>query len=205
LVARPACNSVHKPSTWKALPRRTTKNRSSSASSHASAPFKGPQTFPGPRILQEGLRRADLSRSSAYLLDRKTSQDTSWRGPVIPSKVGPSGRVSVTSRHCFLADSTDVKGTASKATPIVAPDVRGVVLGVDELAQVLHKSPATIKRDIHRKPQSLPPRLKIPGSSALLWLGEDVLRWLRGYSTTRRRGRPRKSETRRPATQQGGN
>jgi len=67
--------------------------------------------------------------------------------------------------RCFLADSSGMKRTASETTPAIAPDVRGVVLDVHDLAQVLHKSPATIKRDIHRKPQSLPPRLKIPGSS----------------------------------------
>ena len=124
---------------------------------------------------------------------------------MLPERWGQQGMFWALSYRCFLADSSGMKRTASETTPAIAPDVRGVVLGVDDLAQVLHKSPATIKRDIHRKPQSLPPRLKIPGSSALLWLGEDVLAWLRGYSTMRRRGRPRKSETRRPATQQEGN
>ena len=123
----------------------------------------------------------------------------------MPAKVGPSGHVSATTRYRFLADFSGMKRTSSETAPIIAPDIRGVVLDVDDLAQVLHKSPATIRRDIHRKPQSLPPRLKIPGSSALLWLGEDVLSWLHGYSTTRRRGRPRKSETRRPLAQQDGN
>lgn len=51
-------------------------------------------------------------------------------------------------------------------------------LGPDELAQVLRRSAATIKADASRRPQTLPPRLQIPGSRTLLWLEADVIKWL---------------------------
>lgn len=51
-------------------------------------------------------------------------------------------------------------------------------LGPDDLATLLHRSVTTIKVDCRRRPQSLPPRLRIPGSSKLLWLESDVVEWL---------------------------
>lgn len=54
-------------------------------------------------------------------------------------------------------------------------------LGPDELAQVLRRSASTIKADASRRPQTLPPRLKIPGNRTLLWLETDVLEWLEAH------------------------
>jgi predicted DNA-binding transcriptional regulator AlpA len=51
-------------------------------------------------------------------------------------------------------------------------------LGPDELATLLHRSVSTIKTDCRRRPQTLPPRLRIPGSTRLMWLEADVLDWL---------------------------
>lgn len=51
-------------------------------------------------------------------------------------------------------------------------------VGPEYLVPFLHRSLATIKSDVRRKPESLPPRLVIPGSSKLLWLESDVLTWL---------------------------
>lgn len=50
----------------------------------------------------------------------------------------------------------------------------------EDLAPILGRSVATIKADSRRKPESLPPRLRIPGSRKLLWLEEDVQAWIRG-------------------------
>lgn len=51
-------------------------------------------------------------------------------------------------------------------------------LGPEDLSKLLHRSVATIKVDCRRRPQSLPPRLRIPGSVKLLWLESDVMTWL---------------------------
>lgn len=51
-------------------------------------------------------------------------------------------------------------------------------LTADDLAPLLHRTAETIKVDARRKPESLPPRLIIPGSSKLLWLESDVKTWL---------------------------
>ena len=57
------------------------------------------------------------------------------------------------------------------------------VVGPEYLVPIVHRSLETIKVDARRKPQSLPPRLTIPGSSKLLWLESDVLAWIAKCST----------------------
>ena len=52
------------------------------------------------------------------------------------------------------------------------------VIGPDERAKLLHRNVATLKVDCRRKPESLPPRLRIPHCKKLLWLEADVLVWL---------------------------
>ena len=70
---------------------------------------------------------------------------------------------------------------------------------VDELAQILGRSPATIRTQICRAPQRVPPHL--PGSWPKVWRLVTVLNWLNelenNQTTTitpakRGRGRPRK-------------
>lgn len=51
-------------------------------------------------------------------------------------------------------------------------------IGVIELSTLIHRAVPTIKSDINRKPESLPPRIVIPGSKKLVWLESDVLHWL---------------------------
>ena len=53
-----------------------------------------------------------------------------------------------------------------------------VVVGPDYLVPLLHRTLATIKVDARARPESLPPRLKIPGSAKLLWVEAVVLNWL---------------------------
>jgi hypothetical protein len=52
------------------------------------------------------------------------------------------------------------------------------LVGVEFIAELFHKTPATIRADISRRPNSLPPRLLIPDSRKLLWLESDVMSWL---------------------------
>lgn len=80
------------------------------------------------------------------------------------------------------------------------------VLGVEELAELLRKSPSTILQDHSRAPHRLPPGCEPPGTRTPLWLLDDVLAWLRQYQrpaapaqvpaavASRRRGRPTKAE-----------
>lgn len=51
-------------------------------------------------------------------------------------------------------------------------------LGVAELSVLIHRAVPSIKSDLTRKPESLPPRIKMPGSKRLLWLEHDVIEWL---------------------------
>lgn len=57
------------------------------------------------------------------------------------------------------------------------------VVGPEYLVPLIHRALATIKVDIRRRPESLPPRLLIPGSTKILWLESDVLAWLDGCRT----------------------
>ena len=63
-------------------------------------------------------------------------------------------------------------------------------LGVEQISELLHKSVSTIYMDVRRRPNCLPPRLIIPGSSKLLWLEVDVLKWLEACRE-KPKGRPR--------------
>jgi len=81
------------------------------------------------------------------------------------------------------------------------------LLTVEQLSEYIHKSVASIRCDATRKPHSLPPICRLPGTKRLLWRMEDVERWLAdhvdalGHSgvadeagNKRRRGRPTKAE-----------
>lgn len=52
------------------------------------------------------------------------------------------------------------------------------LLNPQQLASILHKSEATIRSDIHRAPERLPPRVIVPNSNKLLWLRSTVEAWL---------------------------
>lgn len=83
------------------------------------------------------------------------------------------------------------------------------IIGIEELAQLLGKSPATIMADRVRAPERVPPSYTPPGGKAPRWLVSDVIAWLRGAASSpapddettpatatapRRRGRPTKAE-----------
>lgn len=52
------------------------------------------------------------------------------------------------------------------------------ILKIDDLAKILRKSPVTIRVDVSRRPQTLPPRLVMPGSNRVIWAESDVNEWL---------------------------
>lgn len=54
-------------------------------------------------------------------------------------------------------------------------------LGVEELSVLLRRAVDTIRSDARRRPETLPPRIVIPGTSKLLWLEEDVANWMKEH------------------------
>lgn len=52
------------------------------------------------------------------------------------------------------------------------------LLDLDELSVVLRRSPETIKKDLRRNPDAVPPRLQLPGTRLLRWRAVDVEAWL---------------------------
>ena len=55
------------------------------------------------------------------------------------------------------------------------------LLDLDELAQMLRRSPETIKKDLKRNPEAVPPRLMLPHTRLLRWRASDVDAWLAQY------------------------
>lgn len=53
-------------------------------------------------------------------------------------------------------------------------------LTVDDMAALLKRSVSTIRSDVSRRPHTLPPRLIVPGTKAVMWLEADVFAWLEG-------------------------
>lgn len=51
-------------------------------------------------------------------------------------------------------------------------------LGINEIAAILRKTPKTVREDVSRRPESLPPRLIIPNSRSVVWRMVDVEEWL---------------------------
>lgn len=61
-------------------------------------------------------------------------------------------------------------------------------LTAEDLASLLHRTVETIKTDARRRPETLPPRLRIPGSNKLMWLESDVVEWINKCRVTTVKG-----------------
>ena len=92
----------------------------------------------------------------------------------------------------------------------INPSVFPPIVGVDLLALLLDKAPATIFADRCRAPHKLPPACTPPGCKSPRWVVEDVTAWLRRYqegvaivpdAPKRKPGRPTKAEQMRQARQ----
>lgn len=55
------------------------------------------------------------------------------------------------------------------------------LIGVDQLAPLLGMKVSTVKADVSRRPQVLPPRVVFPGSRRVLWLRSVVDKWVREH------------------------
>lgn len=52
------------------------------------------------------------------------------------------------------------------------------LLDLHALAKLLGRSPHTIRRDLRRNPDAVPPRLQLPGTRLLRWREAEVSSWL---------------------------
>lgn len=56
------------------------------------------------------------------------------------------------------------------------------LLDLQALARLLGRSPETIRRDLRRNPDAVPPRLQLPGTRLLRWREADVEHWLAQFA-----------------------
>lgn len=60
------------------------------------------------------------------------------------------------------------------------------LLNLTDLARLLGRSPATLKRDLRRNPAAVPPQVRVPGTRLLRWREEDVTTWLENFADAKR-------------------
>ena len=65
-----------------------------------------------------------------------------------------------------------------KTNPINPQSDCNRLLDLQELASLLARSVETIRKDIRRRPEAVPPRLLLPGTRLLRWRLVDVTDWL---------------------------
>lgn len=59
------------------------------------------------------------------------------------------------------------------------------------LSRLLGRSPETVRRDLRRNPEAVPPRVLVPGTRLLRWREADVQAWLErhvGFSSNSKEG-----------------
>lgn len=57
-------------------------------------------------------------------------------------------------------------------------------LNVNDLALLIKKTAETIRHDVHRRPETLPPRTILPGDArSLVWRQSDYDKWMASLST----------------------
>jgi predicted DNA-binding transcriptional regulator AlpA len=55
------------------------------------------------------------------------------------------------------------------------------LLNIHEIAAIMQRSVETVRKDLHRNPQAVPPRVILPGTRLLRWRAEDVADWLQQH------------------------
>jgi hypothetical protein len=53
-----------------------------------------------------------------------------------------------------------------------------LLVGPSVLGKLLGRATRSIKLDVHRAPQSLPPRFSVPGSNKLAWRIKEIKEWM---------------------------
>ena len=84
---------------------------------------------------------------------------------------------------------------SATACPTNTSHVGFRTLDSTQLASIPKKSPLTVRNDLSRHPERLPPAIRIAGRKAL-WLEHKVLEWLENQieEAPKRRGAPTKAE-----------
>jgi len=62
-------------------------------------------------------------------------------------------------------------------------------IGIEELSVILRKAESTIKVDLRRRPEHIPPPIRIPGSRKPLWFESDVEDWLKKHRQKPKQGK----------------
>jgi len=65
------------------------------------------------------------------------------------------------------------------------------LVGYEYIANMLNMSPATVRINVTRRPDTLPPRARIPGKK-VQWFEQDAIDWLESFMNkpAAKRGRP---------------
>jgi predicted DNA-binding transcriptional regulator AlpA len=58
------------------------------------------------------------------------------------------------------------------------------LIDIDGLARLLNRNAATIRRDLRRNPDAVPPRLQLPGTRLLRWREADIAAWLNALGSS---------------------
>ncbi len=56
------------------------------------------------------------------------------------------------------------------------------LIGIDELAKMIDRKRNTIRVDVTRRPDTLPPKVKLPGSRRVLFKKDDVKKWIDSFT-----------------------
>lgn len=89
---------------------------------------------------------------------------------------------SYTSRHGHFVPLAGMSGRCRSPLALAyrrkAQTVKTPLLTLDDLAGLLGRCPETIRKDVVRNPDAVPPRVLIPGTRLLRWHTYDVDAWL---------------------------
>lgn len=61
------------------------------------------------------------------------------------------------------------------------------LLDLQAPAHLLGRSPKTVRRDLRRNPNAMPPRLQLPGTWLLRWREADGAAWLEQHAAPKER------------------
>ena len=56
------------------------------------------------------------------------------------------------------------------------------LIGIEELAKLLDRKKGTVRVDITRRPNTLPPKVSLPGSRRVVFKLGDVKKWIDQYT-----------------------
>ena len=59
-------------------------------------------------------------------------------------------------------------------------------LSIEEVGGLIGKAPRTVREDMRRRPNTLPPFVALPGSKKQVFLEATVLEWLTQFETRKR-------------------